>query len=119
MGLMNHSMGICKQTMVLHQNNRQLEEQLTVIRRRRIETRMKQQELFQKLKYAEKTNRKIQDLETKTQDKGRETIQNVTCKIIIIQEIFQRLILSSQLNWAEDAHLSNLLLKMMDYSSFS
>lgn len=50
---------------------------------------MKQQELYQKLKYSEKTNRKIRDLETKTQDKGRETLQSVTHKTIIIQEVFQ------------------------------
>ncbi|XP_075125608.1 centromere protein H-like [Leptodactylus fuscus] len=114
LGVMNHSMNICTLIMLMKQSNTQLEEQLAVIRRRRIETRLKQQELYKKLKFFEKTNQKIRDLETKTQEKGKETIQNVTHKILIIQEIFQRLILSTQMNWAEDPHLKNLLLKMRD-----
>ncbi|XP_040286089.1 centromere protein H-like [Bufo bufo] len=114
MAVMNHSRDLCKQIMVLKQSNSLLEKQLVAIRKHRIETRIKQQELFQKLKYYEKTNRKLQDLETKIQDKGRETLQSVTHKTIIIQEVFQRLILSSQVNWAEDPHLKNLVLKMRD-----
>ncbi|XP_069811282.1 centromere protein H-like isoform X3 [Dendropsophus ebraccatus] len=114
MAVMNHSMDICKQILVIQQSNRHLEEQLVNIRKTRIEIRMKQQELFQKLKYSETTNRKIRDLEAKTEDKGRETMQSVTHKIIIIQEVFQRLILSSRINWAEDPYLRNLILRMKD-----
>ncbi|XP_056423408.1 centromere protein H isoform X2 [Hyla sarda] len=116
MGVMNHSKDICKQIMVLQQNNRQLEEKLVNTRKSRIEIRMKQQELFQSLKYSEITNRKIRDLEAKKHDKGRETIQSDANKIIIVHEIFQRLILSSRLNWAENPYLKNLILNMRDPS---
>ncbi|XP_075718919.1 centromere protein H-like isoform X1 [Rhinoderma darwinii] len=114
MEVMNHSMDISKQIIALQQSNRQLEEQLIDIARKRIETRIKQQKLFQKLKSAEEMNRKIRDLETKTQVKGRETMQSVRNEVVVIQEVFQRLIMSAQLNWAEDPYLKTLVLKMRD-----
>ncbi|XP_075059788.1 centromere protein H-like isoform X2 [Mixophyes fleayi] len=112
LAMMNHTMDLCKQVIAEELSNRQLEEQLADIRRRRMELQIRQQELFKKLKSSEGTNSKRQEVEMKMQDKGRESLQSIANRVMIIQEVFQRLIMSAQVHWAEDPHLTSLLLRM-------
>ncbi|XP_063774066.1 centromere protein H-like [Pseudophryne corroboree] len=112
--VMDHSLDLCQQIVVVELSNRQMEEQLDDIRRKRMEIRIRQQELLRKLKSAEKSKEKIQAVEMKVRDGEEENVQRVSDKVIIIQEVFQRLVMCSQVNWAEDPRLTTLLLGKRD-----
>ncbi|KAM8945504.1 centromere protein H-like [Pelodytes ibericus] len=112
--VMTHSMDTCTKIQAIQLSNRQLEEKLVNIRQRRMEMRLKQQELFRQVKTSEEKNQKRHDLEMKTPVLAREKIESISNKVVIIQELFLRFILSAQVNWAEDPHLTCLLMKMKD-----
>ncbi|KAM5163124.1 centromere protein H-like [Mantella aurantiaca] len=112
MAVIRHSADNCKQIMATQLSNRQLEHQLADMRKRRMEMQIKQQNLFQKLRYSGKTNHKIRDIEMKAFATERETLESILNEVVILQEIFQRLIMSVQLHWAENSHLRSLLLRI-------
>ncbi|XP_012819275.1 centromere protein H isoform X4 [Xenopus tropicalis] len=120
LAVISHTVDICKMIQavqsfcVLLQSNRILEEKLASVRKSRMEVRLLQQELFKKVKITEERKNKLQEIEMKTQVVGKENMDTVANKVIIIQEIFQRCILSTHTDWSEDPHLTRLLLKMKD-----
>ncbi|XP_053315678.1 centromere protein H-like [Spea bombifrons] len=112
--VMAHCMDTCQKIQAVQTSNRQLEEKLADIRQRRMEIRIKQQDLFNQVKSCEEKKNRLHDLEMKAQVLGRENMESVANKVIIIQEILQRFVLSAQVNWAEDPYLTGLLLKIKD-----
>ncbi|KAE8601355.1 hypothetical protein XENTR_v10013649 [Xenopus tropicalis] len=114
LAVISHTVDICKMIQAVQSSNRILEEKLASVRKSRMEVRLLQQELFKKVKITEERKNKLQEIEMKTQVVGKENMDTVANKVIIIQEIFQRCILSTHTDWSEDPHLTRLLLKMKD-----
>ncbi|XP_073483790.1 centromere protein H-like [Aquarana catesbeiana] len=119
LAVMRHSACICKQILSVQLSNRQFEQQLTGIRKRRMEIRIQQQDLFGKLRYSGKTNHKIHDIEMKAFATERKHLESLLSEVVILQEVFQRLLMSVQLHWAEKLHLRSLLLRMKDPCLYS
>ncbi|XP_018419084.1 PREDICTED: centromere protein H-like [Nanorana parkeri] len=112
--VMRHSADTCKQILAVQLSNRQLGQQLTGLRKRRLEIRIRQQDLFRKLRYSRKTDHKIHDIEMKAFATERENLESLLNEVIILQDVFQRIVMSVQLHWAENPHLRSLLLRMKD-----
>ncbi|XP_075451071.1 centromere protein H-like [Ascaphus truei] len=112
--LMNHSMDICKKIQSVQTRNRVLEEKLSNIRRKRMEMRIGQQDLFKQVKKLEENSNMLDQVEAKIQIMGRENMDSILNNVTLIQEIFQRLTLTAQVHWAEDPHLTHLLVKMKE-----
>nr|ACO51739.1 Centromere protein H [Aquarana catesbeiana] len=119
LAVMRHSACICKQILSVQLSNRQFQQQLTGIRKRRMEIRIQQQDLFGKLRYSGKTNHKIHDIEMKAFATERKHLESLLSEVVILQEVFQRLLMSVQLHWAEKLHLRSLLLRMKDPCLYS
>ncbi|XP_077342584.1 centromere protein H-like isoform X2 [Lithobates pipiens] len=119
LAVMRHSTYICKKILSVQLRNRQLEQQLTGIRKRRMEIRIQQQDLFGRLRYSGKTNHKIHDIEMKAFATERKNLESLLNEVVILQEVFQRLLMSVQLHWAEKRHLRSLLLRMKDPCLYS
>ncbi|XP_040206718.1 uncharacterized protein LOC120937507 isoform X2 [Rana temporaria] len=114
LAVMRHSASNCKQILSVQLSNKQLEQQLTGICKRRMEIRIQQQDLFGKLRYSGKTNHKIHDIEMKAFATERKHLESIFTEVVILQEVFQRLLMSVKLHWAENPHLRSLLLRMKD-----
>ncbi|OCT79832.1 centromere protein H [Xenopus laevis] len=114
LAVISHTVDVCKTIQAVQSNNRMLAEKLSDVRRSRMETRVLQQELFKKVKVTEERKNKLQEIEMKTQVVGKENMDTIANKVIIIQEIFQRCILSAHIDWSQDPHLTCLLLKMKE-----
>uniref|UniRef100_A0A8C5PUJ9 Uncharacterized protein n=1 Tax=Leptobrachium leishanense TaxID=445787 RepID=A0A8C5PUJ9_9ANUR len=89
MAILSHSTDICKKIQAVHLSNQQLEEHLVDVQHRRMEMRIKQQQLFKQLKTYEERNHKLHNLEMKTLVLGRENMESVYNQVIVIQETFQ------------------------------
>ncbi|KAM4772197.1 centromere protein H-like isoform 3-T3 [Rhinophrynus dorsalis] len=112
--MMNHSMDLCKKIQTVQLSNKLLEEKLYSVRRSRMEMRISEQELFKKVQQAEERKHKLHSIKIDTQVTGRENMETISNKVIIIQETFQRLLISAQVNWAEDPHLAYLMMKVKE-----
>ncbi|KAE8601373.1 hypothetical protein XENTR_v10013649 [Xenopus tropicalis] len=89
LAVISHTVDICKMIQAVQSSNRILEEKLASVRKSRMEVRLLQQELFKKVKITEERKNKLQEIEMKTQVVGKENMDTVANKVIIIQEIFQ------------------------------
>ncbi|XP_072265220.1 centromere protein H-like [Pyxicephalus adspersus] len=109
--VMRHSADNCKRILAVQMSNRQLEQQMINIRKKRMETHMRQQDLFRNLCFG-KTNHKFHEINTF--GTVRENLETISNEVVILQEVFQRFIMSVQLHWAENLHIRSLLLRVKD-----
>ncbi|KAM9316772.1 centromere protein H [Gastrophryne carolinensis] len=114
LAVMRHYVDNSKQILAIQLTNREIEAQLISIRKTRTEIRIRQQDLFRKLKYSGKTCHKIRDTEMKAHLKEQKSLEKLSNQVVILQEVFQRCVLSAKLDWAEDPYLKSLLMRMND-----
>lgn len=113
--VMKNSIAMCKKIHSVQSNNQLLEDQILDIRRRRIDLKFKQQELLKEVKALEERKQRLCEVEMKTAVLDKENIEEHVNRIVVIQEVFQRIILSSKVHWAEDPKLRTHIVNMKEF----
>ncbi|XP_078503037.1 centromere protein H-like isoform X4 [Lissotriton helveticus] len=113
--VMKNSIAVYKKVHSVQSKNQLLEDQILDVRRRRIDLKFKQQELLKEVKELEERKQRLCEVEMKTPVLEKDNIEENVNRIIIIQEVFQRIVLSSKVHWAEDPKLRNHLVNMKEF----
>ncbi|XP_069605831.1 centromere protein H [Ranitomeya imitator] len=110
---MKHTRGLCDQIQALKKESRMLAEQMIDIRHQRMQLKETCTTLMAELRVMkEEQNNDLAQLDNPEFKKTRDYIKKETDTVTVLQNVFQRLILSSGVNWAEDPNLKEILLKM-------
>ncbi|XP_077142756.1 centromere protein H [Ranitomeya variabilis] len=108
-----HTRGLCEQTQALQKESRMLAEQVIDIGHQRMQLREKCTTLMADLRaMKERQNNHLARLDNPEFKKVRDYIKKETDTVTVIQNVFQRLILSSRVDWEEDPNLKEILIKM-------
>ncbi|XP_073440282.1 centromere protein H [Dendrobates tinctorius] len=110
---MEHTRGLCDQIHVLQKESRMLAEKMIDIRKQRMQLRETCTTLMADLRaMKEKQKNDLVQLDNPEFKKIRDYIKKESDTVTVLQNVFQRLVLGSGVNWAEDPNLKEILLKM-------
>ncbi|KAM3936685.1 centromere protein H [Leptodactylus fuscus] len=110
---MEHSMGLCQQILKSQKETLALEEKLINLRRKRMELKETCTEVMTELRsMKESDNNKFSELDNANFRKINKYIAKEIDITTVIQNVFQRLILGSCVNWAEDPKLKEIVLTL-------
>ncbi|XP_073536298.1 centromere protein H [Phyllobates terribilis] len=110
---MEHTRGLCDHIQALQKEARTLEEQMIDVRKKRLQLRETCTTLMADLRaMKEKQRDDLARLDNPKFKKIHDYIKKEADTVTVIQNVFQRLVLGSGVNWAEDPNLKQILLKM-------
>ncbi|KAM4053699.1 centromere protein H [Anomaloglossus baeobatrachus] len=110
---MEHSRRLCSRILALQKETCTLEEQLIDVRKRRMHLRATCTTLMTKLRdLKEKEKNNFALMGNPEFREINEYIKKEANIVTVVQNIFQRLLLSSGVNWAEDPRLKEIVLKL-------
>ncbi|XP_069092831.1 centromere protein H-like isoform X2 [Pleurodeles waltl] len=113
--VMNNSIAMCKKVHSVQRNNQLLEDKILEVRRRRIDLKLEQQELLKEVKALEERKQRLGEVKMKTGVLEKENIEENVNRLVVIQEVFQRIILSSKVHWAEDPKIRTHIVNTKEF----
>ncbi|XP_069820819.1 centromere protein H [Dendropsophus ebraccatus] len=108
-----HSRNLCRQILKSHKKTLTLEKKLIAVRKKRLELKETSTAVMAELKAAkESADSNRTQMESEELKNLNKLIAQEIDTVTVVQNVFQRIILSSQVNWAEDPKLKNLVLTL-------
>ncbi|XP_075711009.1 centromere protein H [Rhinoderma darwinii] len=108
-----HSRGLCNQILKFQKENLPLEEQLIEVRKKRMKLKETCTTVMTELKaMKESENTSFAQMDDQKLKSINKYIAKEIDMVTMIQNVFQRMILGTRVNWAEDPELTDTVLKL-------
>ncbi|XP_041105340.1 uncharacterized protein LOC121315377 isoform X2 [Polyodon spathula] len=114
--LMNSSIDLCKMIESIQNKTRALELSVLQARKKRLELKVELRARMKAVQMQAQLNEQVQQFTAGTEDAGRAHLQQHSNVLVLIQEVFRRVILGAGVHWAEDPKLLSTVLCMKDAS---
>ncbi|KAM4707479.1 centromere protein H [Discoglossus pictus] len=110
---LDHILGLSASIIKLQQVSRDLEEKVNEVRKKRIKLKELASEIMAETRaIKEGWKSELKAVESEKMTKVCEFIKKEAEITIVVQNVFQRLILGSRVNWAKEPELKNIVLKL-------
>ncbi|MGH0190037.1 UNVERIFIED_CONTAM: hypothetical protein FKN15_041600 [Acipenser sinensis] len=114
--LMNSTIDLCKTIESIQNKNRALELSVLQARKKRLELKVELRARMKAVQMQAQLNEQVQQFSAGTEDAGRAHLEQHSNVLVLIQEVFRRVILGAGVHWAEDPKLLRVVLCMKDAS---
>ncbi|XP_044148149.1 centromere protein H [Bufo gargarizans] len=109
---MEHSMGLCNYILKSQKETLALEDKLIEVRKKRMELKQTCTQVMTELRALKENERNFDQMDNQKFSKIHSYVAKEIDIVTVIQNIFQRLILGSCIDWAEDPKLKETVLKL-------
>ncbi|XP_075038574.1 centromere protein H isoform X2 [Mixophyes fleayi] len=109
----DHSKGLCSLLLQSEKEKRDLEEQLIEVRKKRMQLKEDACTIMMQIKTLKENQKSgVEEMHSVNVKKLNKYLAKESDLTTVVQNIFQRVILASRVNWAEDPKLREIVLKL-------